>query len=76
MNIFTFNDSQLCYMYYVVIEVGLERTCYQVSEDVGAVNVCAVIKFYSSNVNCPVPFSFDIKLSTGDGSAGNKMYTL
>ena len=59
-----------------MIEVGLERSFYQVSEDVGAVNVCAVIKFYNSNVNCPVPFFFDIKLSTGDGSAGNKMYTL
>ena len=57
-------------MSHTVIGVGLERTLYQVSEDVGAVNVCAVIKFYSSNVDCPVPFPFDIKLSTGDGSAG------
>ena len=56
-----------------MIEVGLEETFYQVSEDVGAVNVCAVIKFYSSKVNCPVPFSFDINFSTSDGSAGNSI---
>ena len=71
---YTLYDSHvvtLCvHISHVVITVGLERTLYQVSEDVGAVNVCAIINFYSSNVDCPVPFSFDINLLTGDGSAG------
>ena len=58
--------------------VGLERTCYEVSEDVGAVNVCAVV--YSPDVPCPIDFAFDVSFSvcesscsySADGSAGNE----
>ena len=48
--------------------VGLERTFYQVSEDVGVVEVCAIV--YSPNITCPIQFAFNINLSTSDGSAG------
>ena len=47
--------------------VGLESTLYHVSEDVGVVEVCAIV--YSSNA-CPISFPFDVTLSTEDGSAG------
>ena len=56
--------------------VGLERTCYEVSEDAGAVNVCAVV--YSPDVPCPIDFAFDVSLSvcerscSADGSAGDE----
>ena len=49
--------------------VGLERTFYQVSEDVGVVEVCAVV--YSPNDNCQISFAFDVSFSTIDGSAGD-----
>ena len=48
--------------------VGLERTFYQISEDVGVVEVCAVA--YSQNITCPIEFAFNINLLTTDGSAG------
>ena len=49
--------------------VGLEKTFYSVSEDVGVVEVCAIV--YSPTINCPIEFSFDVNISTSDGSAGN-----
>ena len=48
------------------VVVGLETTCYEVSEDVGAVNVCAVV--YSPNVPCPIDFAFNVSLSACEGS--------
>ena len=48
--------------------VGLERTLYQISEDVGVVEVCAVA--YSQNITCPIEYAFNINLLTTDGSAG------
>ena len=50
--------------------VGLERTFYQVSEDVGVVEVCAIV--YSPNITCPIAFPFDVRLRTLDGSAGKE----
>ena len=54
--------------------VGLERTCYEVTENVGAVNVCAVV--YSPNVLCPIDYAFNVSLSvcegTAEGSAGDE----
>ena len=50
--------------------VGLERTIYQVSEDDGVVEVCAVV--YSPVIECPIQFSFNLELTTIDGSAGKK----
>ena len=48
--------------------VGLERTLYQVSEDDGVVEVCAIV--YSPNITCPITFSFNASLSTNDDNAG------
>ena len=48
--------------------VGLEGTIYTVSEDVGTVKVCALVS--SQNTSCPVAFSFNVRLSTRDQSAG------
>ena len=48
--------------------VGLERTLYQVSEDVGVVEVCAIV--FSPSSPCPIAFPFNVRLSTDDGSAG------
>ena len=50
--------------------VGLERTFNQVSEDVGVVEVCAVV--YSPEIACPIAFPFDVRLRTLDGSAGKE----
>ena len=48
--------------------MGLEKTFYQVSEDVGVVEVCAIV--YSPIITCPVAFPFDVSLSTEDFTAG------
>ena len=53
--------------------VGLERTLYQVSEDVGVVEVCAIV--FSPSSPCPIAFPFNVSLSTDDGSAGNRDLT-
>ena len=47
--------------------MGLEKTAYNVSEDVDEVEVCAVVQNVSS---CYIPFQFSISMSTVDGSAG------
>ena len=49
--------------------MGLEKTFYNVTEDVGVVEVCAVV--YSPTIDCPIAFPFDVRLLTRDGSAGN-----
>ena len=49
--------------------VGLERTLYIVSEDKDVVEVCAIM--YSPTIDCPIAFSFNVTLSTGDNTAGN-----
>ena len=48
--------------------MGLERTLYSVSEDVGVVEVCAIV--YSPTIDCPITFPFNVSLSTSNGSAG------
>ena len=53
-----------------VAELGLERTFYQVSEDDGIVEVCAVV--YNPVIECPIQFSFDIRLTTTNDSAGKE----
>ena len=50
--------------------MGLGRTFYQVSEDVGVVEVCAIVYRPNGNLDCPITFPFDVSLSTGDDSAG------
>ena len=54
--------------------MGLEKTFYNVTEDVGVVEVCAIV--YSPTIDCPINFTFAVRLSARDGSAGivTKMY--
>ena len=57
--------------------VGLEESFYQVSENMGVVTVCTVVN--STGISCPIDYSFEVELSTKDGSAGkcdiiNMMY--
>lgn len=54
--------------------VTLERTMYHVSEDVGMLNVCAIVNF--PTIPCPIEFSFIVSLSTTGISAGNVLVTL
>ena len=49
--------------------VGLETTFYQVSEDVGVVEVCAVVR--NPTILCPIAFPFNVNFSTVDKTAGN-----
>ena len=50
--------------------MGLERTFYQVTEDVGVVEVCASVYSPNGNISCPINFTFDVSFSTHDDSAG------
>ena len=77
-----------CVMYTAVAVVGLERTFYQVSEDVGVMEVCAIVYSPNDNVPCKISFAFDVSFSTsnnrfstsdgsaGDGSAGDGHYCI
>ena len=49
--------------------VGLEQTFFNVTEDVGIVELCAIVIF-PGDIICPITFSFDVNLSTDDGTAG------
>ena len=51
--------------------VSLEDTSYTVNEDVGHVNVCALI---TNSESCPLQFVFTITLSTRDETAGTYYY--
>ena len=48
--------------------MGLERTVYNVLENVGVVEVCAIV--YSPDIDCPIQFPFNVSLSTRNGTAG------
>ena len=49
--------------------VGLEKTYYEVSEEVDdVVEVCAVVS--SPNTACPIAFSFEVVISSNDYTAG------
>ena len=54
---------------YIVAVVGLEREFYEVPEDVGVVEVCAVVQ-NSICVDCPISFPFDVILYTSGLSTG------
>ena len=51
--------------------VGLERTFITVSEDVGVVELCAIVR--SPVITCPIDYPFEVNLSTDDGTAGNNI---
>ena len=50
--------------------VGLERTFYQVSEDVGVVEVCAIV--YNPSGACPITFPFNVALLTSEEAVANR----
>ena len=45
-------------------------TEYLVSEDIGVVEICAVVYEPDGNIQCPIDLSFEVQLSTTDDSAG------
>ena len=57
-------------MFSTAAVVGMERKFYQVSEDVGVVEVCAIV--YRPEFDCPIEFQFDINLIITNGSAGKE----
>ena len=48
--------------------VGLEEGSQRVYDDVGVVQLCAVVT--RPNINCPITFTFSLMIVTTDGSAG------
>ena len=48
--------------------VGIEQTHYTVIENVGAVEVCAVV--FSPDISCPIEFSFSIQVTVTDRTTG------
>ena len=54
----------------LVAVVGFQKERYRVSEEGKEIEVCVEIK---SMVDCPVAFSFELTLSTVEGSAGESV---
>ena len=48
--------------------VGLERTIFTVTENMGVVELCA--RVFEPDIECPIEFPFDVVLSTADRTAG------
>ena len=54
------------------VTVQMEHTTYQVSEDGGSIEVCAII-VNNHTAECPVNFPISVRLSSSDGDAGIPM---
>ena len=52
--------------YSVGARVGLEPTFLTVMEDVGVVELCAVV--FEPDIGCPIKFPFNVQLYTADES--------
>ena len=48
--------------------MGLDPTFFDVSENVGHVQLCAVVS--EPDITCPIKFPFEVELSTSDETAG------
>ena len=48
--------------------IGLEQTFFRAIEDVGVIELCAVV--FEPDLECPIKFTFDVQLYTAEGSAG------
>ena len=48
--------------------VGLEQVFYNVAENIGFVELCAVV--YEPVIDCPIEFPFAVQLSTTNNTAG------
>ena len=68
----TYNSGYFSNVLPAAAVVGLERTFYNVPEDVGVVEVCVIV--YVPSGSCPIAFPFDVSFSTNDGSAGKPNY--
>ena len=53
--------------------VGFERMFYNVTEDVGMVEVCTVV--HRPQLACPISFPFILSFDTRDGSARESILT-
>ena len=62
------SEQQNIHLSVVGAEVVLENTVYNVSENEGVVEVCAVVS--SPDIECPIGFPIFVNLDTRDGSAG------
>ena len=69
LTMFLLNGLKMAFLYTLLAAavVGLERTFYQVSEDVGVVEVCAIV--YNPSGACPITFPF---LSTSEDAVSNR----
>ena len=61
-------SSQNFLSYSAGARVGLEQTFFRENEDVGVIELCAVV--FEPDIECPIKFSFNVQLYTADGSAG------
>ena len=59
-------------LFLLVAVVGLEQILFNVSEDAGVVELCAVV-YQPANIECPIAFPFDIHFATSDDTAGKEI---
>ena len=64
----TRSSGQNFLFYCAGARVGLEQTFFREIEDMGVIELCAVV--FQPNIECPIKFPFDVQLYTADGSAG------
>ena len=57
----------------LVARVGFEQTFYPVDENIGTVEICAVV--YEPAIDCPIEFAFNVSFNTSDGTAGTYVCT-
>ena len=55
-----------CSLFPLVATVGLQKTVYEVDENVGTVQLCAIV--HRPNMSCPITFAFDIPVTTSKGN--------
>ena len=60
---------------FSAVTVGIEKPDYQVAEEAGSIQVCAVIRD-PRDTSCPVNFSISVIFLTTDGSAGRANITI
>ena len=67
-----FKESIYAYAYSIhfpVAVVGVEHTSMSVLETDGIVELCVIVS--SPDINCPISFPFEVRLSTSNATAGN-----
>ena len=56
-------------IHFPVAVVGVEHTSMSVLETDGVVELCVIVS--SPDINCPISFPFEVRLSTSNATAGN-----